>query len=112
MLFTGGRVDQQQVFSAIVLFLGQGKNKFRNASHKIVTAENRKYVPAFFVVTGVGLAQRCDHVILVGLFQLLGEVVVNGLLHSLQLPMAFGLILTVRLLALEMGFQVVRPLAG
>ena len=66
----------------------------------------------FFVVAGVGLAQRCDHMILIGLFQLFGEVVVNGLLHSLQLPMAFGLILTVRLLALEMGFQVVRSLAG
>jgi len=92
------------VLSAVLLFLNQCSDKFGNAAHKILTTDNRKYVPAGIVAVGFNVAGRRNVVILVGFLQLFREIGGYGGLNIRQLFTGFSEVLNRRVLAFEMGF--------
>ena len=89
VFLAGNGVNQQQVFSSVILFLGQGQSELRNAPQEIFTAQDRENMPALFAGSGIRFVQGRDAVVLVGFFELFGKIVINRLLNPFQLTTAF-----------------------
>ena len=77
VLLAGDGIHQKQVFNTVILFLGKGQGKLRDTPEEVFTAQNRENMPALLAGTSIRFIQRGDAVVLVGLFELFGKIVVN-----------------------------------